>query len=59
MQYVGFGLLALALVGLAWWVSRLMTSGQRNDGSTHGGGLDGVNPDAEAGYDSTDVAGGV
>jgi hypothetical protein len=46
MQYAGFGLFALALVGLAWWVSRLMTSSKRNDGATHGGGLDDMNRDA-------------
>jgi hypothetical protein len=49
MQYAGFGLVALALVGLAWWVSRLMTSSKRNDGATHGGGLDDINRDAMSG----------
>jgi len=59
MQSAGFGLFALALVGLAWWVSRLMTSSQRNDGATHGGGLDDMNRDAWAAHDSTDATGGV
>jgi hypothetical protein len=59
MQYAGFGLLALALGGLAWWVARLMTSSNRNNGATHGGGLDDMNRDAWAGHDSTDATGGV
>ena len=59
MQSAGFGLFALALVGLAWWVSRLMTSSQRNDGATHGGGLDDMNWEAEAAHNSTDATGGV
>ena len=59
MQYAGFGLLALALGGLAWWVARLMTSSNQNDGATHGGGLDDMNRDAWAGHDSTDATGGV
>jgi hypothetical protein len=50
MQYAGFGLLALALVGVGWWVSRLMTSIKRNDGATHGGGLDDMNQDARAAH---------
>jgi hypothetical protein len=36
-----------------------MTSVQRNDGATHGGGLDDMNKDAWAAHDSTDAAGGV
>jgi hypothetical protein len=52
-------LFALALVGLAWWVSRLMTSSKRNDGATHGGGLDDMNWDAGAAHNGTDVTGGV
>jgi hypothetical protein len=59
MQYAGFGLLALALVGVAWWVSRLMSSIKRNDDATHGGGLDDMNQDAWAAHDSTDATGGV
>jgi hypothetical protein len=59
MQYAGLGLFALALVGLAWWVSRLMTSGGRNDGATHGGGLDDMNWDAGAAQNGTDDTGGV
>jgi hypothetical protein len=58
MQYAGFGLLALALVGVAWWVSRLMTASKRNDGATHGGGLDDMNWDAAAAHNNTDDTGG-
>jgi hypothetical protein len=49
MQYAGFGLFALALVGVGWWVARLMTSSKRNDGATHGGGLEDMNSDAASG----------
>jgi hypothetical protein len=46
MQYVVFASFAIGSIGIAWWVSRLMSSSKRNDGTTHGGGLDDLNRDA-------------
>jgi hypothetical protein len=59
MLYAKFGLFALLLFGGVWWMARMMTSVKRNDGATHGGGLDDMNRDAWAGHDSKDVTGDV
>jgi hypothetical protein len=46
MEYLGIALFAVALLGGAWWLGRRMTRGKRNEGSEHGGGLEGYPRDA-------------
>jgi hypothetical protein len=41
MQYLWFALFAVAAAAGAWFLGRMMTSAERNTGSTHGGGIDG------------------
>jgi hypothetical protein len=55
MQYAAFGLFALAFLGIAWWVTRLMNSSKRNDGATHGASSEGS--DAWFADDSMDTTG--
>ena len=40
MEYLGLGLFALTLLGLASLITRLMTAAGRNTGSNHGGGFE-------------------
>lgn len=42
MEYLGFALLAVLVVGGSWWVSRLMSRTERNDDFTPGGGYGGM-----------------
>jgi hypothetical protein len=47
MEYIGLiGGLGIVLLAGAWWLSRLMLRGGRNEGSTHGGGIEGAPPEA-------------
>jgi hypothetical protein len=47
MEYIGLlSALGIVLVATAWWLSRLMLRSGRNDGSTHGGGIEGAPPEA-------------
>jgi hypothetical protein len=58
MLYAGFGMVALVLFGGAWWIARLRNSIRRNDGATHGGGVDYIATGAWH-HNSTDIAGDV
>ena len=40
MQYLGFALFVVAAAAGAWFLGHAMTSAGRNQGSTHGGGID-------------------
>ena len=40
MQYLWFALFVVAAAVGAWFLGRAMTSAGRNQGSTHGGGID-------------------
>jgi hypothetical protein len=42
MQYLGLGVFAVGLISGLWLLARSMTSNGRNEGSKHGGGLDGL-----------------
>jgi hypothetical protein len=56
MQYLGFGVFAVILVGVAWLFSRSMTSNERNESDRHGGGLDDWRGPPNAGGDGSDVS---
>jgi hypothetical protein len=46
MEYLGLAILAAAVLGGALWLGRRIGRSRRNQGSEHGGGLDGYPGDA-------------
>ena len=41
METYGFAVFAVGFLGIAWWLTRLMSASGRNDETTHGGGRGG------------------
>ena len=58
MQYLLLGLVLIGFIGGLWAMSRAMTAGGRNEGSRHGGGLDGETPGARDYHHDGGGAGG-
>jgi hypothetical protein len=46
MEYFGLAILAAAALACAWWLSKRLGRSKRNQGSEHGGGIDGYPGDA-------------
>ncbi len=41
METLGFAAFIVGFLGIAWWLTRLMSATGRNDENTHGGGAGG------------------
>jgi hypothetical protein len=42
MEYLGLALVAALVLGGGWWLSRLISRTERNEGDRHGGGIGGM-----------------